>query len=164
MGVISPRGQNENYTKIVNFWTPFLKNKSSDFSKNFRVKTPYKYLPMFKFYHQEDILQTVHNIKTSLRAVCRGHQSTTMNAWKCISCQGDSEDFRLEWKHLVPPSSETGNSYITWPGVLMGFNGSYIFFTFGNILLTHSKVIGLQSLSNTATPNPPYWQWKPTMI
>jgi len=65
-------------------------------------------------------------------------------------CQADSEKFGVDWKPLVPPSVETGSSYVTWLVMLMEVDSLHILLKFGDIPPVGSTVIGLRSFRRRA--------------
>jgi len=148
-----------------NFKPQFLKNVSSEFSKNFRVERAYEYLPLCKFWGNSDEgknitskfskkffrgpdPQTVQKIPSWLGGVCRGHWPLSKGTWNCDMGQANSEKFGVEWKPLAPPSVETGSSYVTWLDRSTGVDGVYVVSKFEDIRSTRFGVMGVQSFAD----------------
>jgi len=166
-GQAPPSGQNEKWTKVQNFWTPFSQKRLVRISPKFLCgKGSWRSVDMqimgkivrreksqdeiFENFVGEPWPPNYAEYSDLAWLVCGGHRPLSYGTRHLAQGPVVSEKLGVKEKPLAPPSVETGSRSVTWLDMSTGVDRIYVLWKFEDIRSTRFGVMEIQSFGRIA--------------
>jgi len=161
---VGPKFLNPNFSKMVPWIFPKIfvwkghmnPRRCANFRENLiRKKISGRNFRKFRWGGPDP--QTTRNIPTRAWQVGGGHWPSYHGTCDLVPGPAVLEKYGVEKKPLAPPSGKTGNSSVTWLGMLMKVDGVYIVLKFGDIPTNRYGAMGHRSFGRIALQRKIHW-------